>query len=318
MSSANDLVTMLHSLGNLRIFHCQNCASFTDSHVEMLGDYCPKLESLCLTGCIYVTGSAFPQLIRDCRDIKTLLLSCTRLRNEHILRTDWRRSGLTELDISYCYGISETGLKAMLPQLTELRYLQISFCGWGRALNNNVIRAMTQAEYKNLKTFDIHSSFNISGDVLCSFLSQCPSITTLCVGSAINTDEELEALLMNLPNLKNFYITKQSTIKTETVFHYITKLCQHIEVLALYNFYAISRVQVEDSLIELVKTCRHMKTLCIRGTNVPLRAELASLAAKAKHAANRNDIDVVRRPHFFLSGASLCLDNVTKFSKKAT
>lgn len=297
---------------NLRIVHCHNCVSFTDIHVDILASCCPKLESLCLTGCIYVTGSSFPRLIAECKHLQTLLLSCTRVRNNSIMRTDWSQVSLTELDISYCYGIGETGLMEMLPKLTELRYLQLSFCGWGRALSDEVMKAMSQSCYQKLDSLDIHSSFNITGDTLCKFVRRCPRLTTLCVGSAIASNEELEALLKGLHNLKHFYITKQATIKTETVFTYVKKFCHRIETLALYNFYAITRHRVEEALIELVEACKFLKVLCIRGTNVPLRTELAHMANKVKNCAKRNDIEISRRPHFLLSGAKLCLDSVVK------
>ena len=314
VNSSGQLEKIFVTLHNLRIVHCQNCSSFTDIHIDILASSCPKLESLCLTGCIYVTGSSFPRLLAECRHLQTLLLSCTRLRNNNILRTDWSQASLTELDVSYCYGIGESGLMEMLPKLTELRYLQLSFCGWGRALSDEVVSAMSQTSYLQLETLDIHNSFNITGETLRKFVERCPSLTTLCVGSAITSNEELESLLKTLGNLKHFYITKQATIKTETVFTYVKKFCQHIETLALYNFYAINRHRVEEALVELVEACKFLKVLCIRGTNVPLRTELAHLADKVKTCAKRNDIEISRRPHFLLSGAKLCLDSVVKNS----
>lgn len=302
------------TLRNLRIVHCQNCVSFTDIHVDILARSCPRLESLCLTGCIYVTGSSFPRLITECRRLQTLLLSCTRVRNNNIMLTDWSQANLTELDISYCYGIGETGLMEMLPKLTELRYLQLSFCGWGRALSDEVMNAMSQSKYQKLDTLDIHSSFNITGEALCKFVRKCSRLTTLCVGSAITSNDELETLLRSLRNLKHFYITKQATIKTETVFTYVKKFCHRIETLALYNFYAVNRNRVEEALVELVEACKFLKVLCIRGTNVPLRTELAHLANRVKNCAKRNDIEISRRPHFLLSGVKLCLDSVVKNS----
>lgn len=314
VGSTAELEKILITLCNLRIFHCQNCASFKDIHMDILASSCPKLESLCLTGCIYVTGSSLPRLIAECKHLQTLLLSCTRVRNSNIMHTDWSRASLTELDISYCYGIGEAGLMEMLPKLTELRYLQLSFCGWGRALSDDVMKAMSQTKYQQLDTLDIHSSFNINGDTLCKFVRRCSRLTTLCIGSAITTNEELESLLKGLRNLKHFYITKQATIKTETVFIYVKKFCHRIETLALYNFYAINRHRVEEALVELVEACEFLKVLCIRGTNVPLRTELAHMANKVKHCAKRNDIEISRRPHFLLSGAKLCLDSVVKNS----
>lgn len=240
------------------------------------------------------------------------------MRNQNLMRIDWSQASLTELDISYCYGIAEAGLMQMLPKLTGVRYLQLSFCGWGRALSDEVMNAMSQKEYERLHTLDIHSSFNITGETLCKFVRKCSGLTTLCVGSAITSNDELETLLKGLPSLKHFYITKQATIKTETVFSYMKKFCQHIETLALYNFYAINRHRVEEALVELVLACRHLKVLCIRGTNVPLRTELAHLANKVKDVAKRGDIDISRKPHFLLSGAELGLDNVMKSSALPT
>ena len=314
VSSTGELEKIFVSLGNLRIVHCQNCAAFTDAHVNILASSCPGLESLCLTGCIYVTGSSFPRLLTDCKCLQTLLLSCTRVRNQNLMRTDWTQTSLTELDISYCYGITETGLMEMLPKLTGVRYLQLSFCGWGRALSDEVMNAMSQTQYKQLHTLDIHSSFNITGQTLCKFVRKCVGLTTLCVGSAITSNDELEGLLKGLPNLKHFYITKQATIKTETVFIYVKRFCQHIETLALYNFYAVNRNRVEEALVELVLACKWLRVLCIRGTNVPLRTELANIANKVRNIAKRNDIEISRKPHFLLSGAKLCLDSVVKNS----
>ena len=230
------------------------------------------------------------------------------------MRTDWSQARLTELDISYCYGIAESGLMEMLPKLIGVRYLQLSFCGWGRALTDKVMNAMSQTKYERLETLDIHSSFNITGEMLCKFVKNCSGLTTLCVGSAINSNEDLEALLKGLHNLKNFYVTKQASIKTETVFDCVKRFCRNIETLALYNFYAVNRCRVEESLVELVSACRFLKVLCIRGTNVPLRTELTNLATKVKNVAKRTDIEISRRPHFLLTGAKLCLDSVVKKS----
>ena len=315
VSSTGELENILVAASNLRIVHFQNCASFTDAHLNILASSCPSLESLCLTGCIYVTGSSLPRLLTECKRLQTLLLSCTRVRNQNLMRTDWSKTNLTELDISYCYGIAESGLMEMLPKLTGVHYLQLSFCGWGKALSDAVMNAMSQTQYEQLHTLDIHSSFNITGETLCKFVSKCFGLTTLCVGSAITSNEELEALLKGLRNLKHFYITKQATIKTETVFSYVSRFCQQIETLALYNFYAINRHHVEEALVELVLACKCLKVLCIRGTNVPLRTELANMASKVKNVAKRNDIEISRKPHFLLSGASRCLDCVMKSSR---
>ena len=309
-----ELEKIFVTLSNLRILHCQNCPSFNDIHVCILASSCPNLESLCLTGCIYVTGSSFPRLLTECKRLQTLLLSCTRVRNQNLMRTDWSQARLTELDISYCYGIAESGLMEMLPKLIGVRYLQLSFCGWGRALTDKVMNAMSQTKYERLETLDIHSSFNITGEMLCKFVKNCSGLTTLCVGSAINSNEDLEALLKGLHNLKNFYVTKQASIKTETVFDCVKRFCRNIETLALYNFYAVNRCRVEESLVELVSACRFLKVLCIRGTNVPLRTELTNLATKVKNVAKRTDIEISRRPHFLLTGAKLCLDSVVKKS----
>lgn len=313
IGSTADLDIIFASLSNLRIVHCQNSTSFNDAHVDILARSCPNLESLCLAGCIYFTGISFPRLLTECTRLKTLMLSCTRLRNQHLTRTDWGQARLTELDISYCYGIAESGLMELLPKLTGLRYLQLSFCGWGRALTDEVINAMSQTQYKRLETLDVHSNFNITGETLCKFVrNSCTELTTLCVGSAINSSEELESLLKGLRSLKHFYITKQASIRTETVFDCVKRFCQQIETLALYNFYAVNRHRVEEALVELVLACKFLKVLCIRGTNVPLRTELAHLANKVKDATKRNDIEISRRPHFLLTGAKLCLDNVFK------
>lgn len=310
---------MFHFLCNLKVFYCQNCASISDDDLEGLGLNCHELESISLSGCAYITGKFLPGLVHGCRKLKTLLLSCTRIRNQYIRETNWTDAMVTELDISYCYGITEEGLMELLPNLTRLRYLQISFCGWGRALSDDVIVSMASSIGTDLETLDIHSSFNLSGHALCSLLVRCPYMTTLCVGSAINSDAELESSLQCLPKLKNFFVTKQSTIKTETVFTLISKHCKDIEVLALYNFYAINRPKVEETLLEMVRTCTRLQTLCIRGTNVPLRTELATLAAMAKVVSGRRDINICRTPHMLLSGPTNSLDNVirSEFSRTA-
>lgn len=315
-STAAFNATMLSTMSQLRILHCQNCSSITDNDVKLLGKICPNIESLCLNGCICITGSSFPDLLSGCKRLKTLLMSCTRLRDEHLLRTEWRKSNLTELDISYCYGITTNALLSMLPALTDIRYLQLSFCGWGRALNDNVIGEMAKRNFNKLEILDIHSNFNLSGGVLYNLLLRCKMISTFCVGSVINTLEELDSILSCLPNLKHFYITKQSTIRTEAVFNRIMTYCPMIEVLALYNFYAINRKEVEDSLIEMIKTCQSLHILCIRGTNVPLRAELAAIAAKVKIVTNQSKLRIVRAPHFFPPGASLSIDNARICNKK--
>ena len=314
VDSSVELERIFSALNNLTIVHCQNCTVLTDAHVTTLANSCPKLESLCLTGCIYVTGSSFPVLLSQCRQLKTLLVSCTRIRDVYLMLTNWAQSSLTELDISYCYGISSSALLEMLPKLDRLRYLQISFCGWGRALTNDVVNAMSYTEYKHLDTLDLHSSFNITGDTLCNLLRNCPALKTLCVGGAITSNDELEALLRIVKSLKHFYITKQPTIKTETVFGYVKNFCPRIETLALYNFYASNRIRVEEALIELVVACKYLKVLCIRGTNVPLRAELTELANRVKKVSKRNDIEISRRPHFLVSEATLCMDRVIKCS----
>ncbi|XP_022796676.1 F-box/LRR-repeat protein 2-like [Stylophora pistillata] len=314
INSSGELERIFKSLRNLRVVHCQNCPSLTDSHIDILADSCPKLESLCLTGCIYVTGSTFPRLIGKCKNLQTLLMSCTRLQNSNIIKTDWSKARLTELDFSYCYGIGESGLMEILPKLTELRYLQLSFCGWGRAFSDKVVSAMSQTNHLQLEILDIHSSFNITSETLCKFAESCPRLTSLCIGSANTSCEELETLLKNLGNLKHFYITKQATIKTETVFTDIKRFCPRIETLALHNFYAINRHRVEEALVELVRTCQRLKVLCIRGTNVPLRTELAQLADKVKTCTKRSDVEISRKPHFLFAGAKLCLDSVLKNS----
>jgi hypothetical protein len=301
---------MFQSLRNLKVFYCQDCASITDEDLRGIGFSCHNVETLSLAGCTCITGKFLPRIVQGCPRLKTLLLSCTRIRNQFVLETDWARSSIIELDISYCYGITEEGLMALLPNLSRLKYLQISFCGWGRALSDGVVTKMAENINTSLETLDIHSSFNLSGHALYRLLMKCPNMTTLCVGSAINSDAELEASLKCLPKLKTFFITKQSTIRTEMVFNLIAKYCLELEALALYNFYAINRGKVEDSLMHVVRTCERLKTLCIRGTNVPLRTELTALAAVAKVVSGRRDMNIIRSPHMLLPGPSNSLDNI--------
>ncbi|XP_031565155.1 F-box/LRR-repeat protein 20-like [Actinia tenebrosa] len=301
---------LLQSLLNLKVFYCQDCPSLIDDDLNEIASSCPNLEALSFAGCTCLLGKFLPFLIHACPRLRTLLLSCTRISNQYLMATDWARSVITELDISYCYSITEEGLLSLLPRLSQLNYLQISFCGWGRSLSDDVIMKMAEKNCTNLETLDIHSSFNLSEHALYGLLRNCPNMTTLCVGSAFNSEAELGASLRCLPKLKIFFITKQSAIRTEVLFNFIAKYCPDLEALALHNFYAISRSKVEVSLLNIMNKCHNFKTLCIRGTNVPLRTEMITIAGVTKIISGRRDIDIVRSSHELSVGPTNGLDNV--------
>ena len=161
-----------------------------------------------------------------------------------------------------------------------------------------------------LETLDIHSSYNLSEHALYRLLRTCTNLTTLCVGSAFNSEEQLEATLRCLFKLKILFITKQSAIRTAVLLNFIVKYCLEIEALALHNFYAISRSKVEVSLLNVMNKCQKFKTLCIRGTNIPLRTEMIAIAGVTKTISGRRDIDIVRSSHNFSVKPRYGLDNI--------
>lgn len=301
---------LLQSLRNLKVFYCQDCPTLIDDDLNDLASSCPYLETLSFAGCTCLLGKFLPFLIHACPHLRTLLLSCTRISNQFLIETTWAQSNITELDISYCYSITEEGLLSILPRLPRLRYLQVSFCGWGRSLSDEVITKMAEKNSTSLETLDIHSSFNLSEHALYGFLRNCPNMTTLCVGSAFNSEAQLGASLRCLPKLKTLFITKQSAIGTEVLFSFIAKYCPDLEALALHNFYAINRSKVEVSLLNIMNKCQYFKTLCIRGTNVPLRTEMITIAGVTKIISGRRDINIVRSSHGLSVGPSNGLDNV--------
>ena len=146
---------LFRKLSNVRVLELSHCSAVYDGTLNLIAHFCRKLKSLSIRHCSNFNGSNLSLLIDQCRALKSLTFSGTALEDQHFMNCDWGNCQLEEFEVSWSKDITKNGLISVLPRLKQLRYLKVSSCGFGGALDDGVLHLMCSVGYKMLTTLDI-------------------------------------------------------------------------------------------------------------------------------------------------------------------
>lgn len=264
-SSKGSVPRMFVKMQNLTILDCTNCEAMKDEHVQTIAMCCPKLESFCLNGCKNIYGTTFDELLRKCGLLRTLLLRYTPIRDSCFDCPLWAETKLEEIDISACTHLTRTGLVRLLTQIKSFRYLNLSYCGIGRAVTDSVLIAMVSyGSCAKIEMLDIRWSMNITPHVLREFLKSCPLLKCLGIyqSSHINCSAMAD-LLDCVPRLEilEFGAFGKASISESFLFPNLVRHCPRLRALSLINFLSLNPYSDGQLFGRLLSGCLNLERI---------------------------------------------------------
>ena len=235
---------MFAKLPNLRTVDFTNCPEIDDAGLQVLSIHCPNVESICLIGCRHIYGTTFPSLIKNCKNLRTLLLRYLKIEDEVLAQDVWKDSVIEELDVSACPRITWQGLFPFLSQLKHVTYLNMSYCGEGHAVNDTVLFEMANTGIaERLKMLDLRWSFYITPNALASFIPKCKQLEYLGIYQSFQVKaDDIAALIIHLPTIKilEFGCSYPQELNRSRIIPKLMTSAKNIEVLSLINFTSCS------------------------------------------------------------------------------
>ena len=280
-SSKGAVPRMFVKMQNLAILDCTNCEAMKDEHVQTVAMCCPKLESFCLNGCKNIYGTTFEDLLRKCTLLRTLLLRYTPIRDSCFDSSLWAETHLEEIDISACTHLTRTGLIRLLTQIKTFRYLNLSYCGIGRAVTDSVLIAMVSfGSSAKIEMLDIRWSMNITPPVLREFLKSSPSLKCLGIyqSSHINCGAMAE-LLDCAPKLEilEFGAFGKASISESFLFPNLVRHCPRLKALSLINFLSLNPYTDGQLFGRLLAGCPNLERINLCEPDPTLVSLVASI-----------------------------------------
>lgn len=264
-SSKGAVPAMFSKMQRLVILDCTNCDTITDEVIGKVAECCPLLESFCLNGCKYIYGRTFCTLFRSCSRLRTILLRYTPVRDDCFVIPEWKYVPVEELDISACSNITQIGLISLVTHVKTLRYLNLSYCGVGRAVTDSVLLQMARLETgTNLEMLDVRWSLTLTPEALYILSRSCPKLKCLGVyqSSSINPSAMAEVLRM-LPKLEvlEYGAFGKASISESMFFPNLIRHCESLEAVSLINFASMDSVADAVLMNALVENCRCLKRI---------------------------------------------------------
>lgn len=191
------------SLKEVRILEFSYCNSLTDTIVQFIAENCPNLRSLCLRRCHNIRGESLSELIDCCSSLTSLVLDGTSVSDNEVQAVSWENSMITEVDLSWCRHLSKVGLKSILTRCHLLRFVRLCCCGYGHAITDEVLHAMTESRYRSLQVLDLSYSSEVTNCALGRFVASCSSLQYLRVYHC----QKITSTLVNLiPSASNVFV----------------------------------------------------------------------------------------------------------------
>ncbi|XP_002154515.3 F-box/LRR-repeat protein 20-like [Hydra vulgaris] len=245
-------------LTNVRIIDFTNCLEIDDNGINVLATNCQKIESICLIGCRHVYGKSFACLLRNCQNLKTLLIRYLKINDDIFAQKIWDGCVIEELDLSACPRITWQGLFALLAQLKHVHYLNLSYCGEGRAVNDIVLSQMVNSGMSTkLRMVDLRWSFHISPNALGNFLTKCKHLEKFGIYQSFQiTADNIADFLIHLPSIKilEFGGSYQQELNRSHLIPMLLKTAKNLEVLSLINFTSTNLIEDYKNIKTLITT----------------------------------------------------------------
>lgn len=132
---------------------------------------------------------------------KSIYYTFAGLQSEHLLRVEWEKCSLQELDIT----ATDLSTECLIDLLTRIPGLRFLSAGQLNGFNDSVLKAwMESGNPRNLVALDLDSSDNLTDDAIYKFLSKYGNqLWGLCLSGMTHINDSLwQTVLPILTNAK--------------------------------------------------------------------------------------------------------------------
>ena len=249
----------------LVILDCTNCDMMNDEVISKIAQSCHALESLCLNGCKYIYGRTFSELFLNCTGLKTLLLRYTPVRDDCFHIREWSYVPVEELDISACTHITHIGLVSLIVRVKTLIYLNLSYCGVGRAVTDEVLLQMvSKNSCSRLEMLDVRWSLALTPGALHKLCRNAPNLKCLGVyqSSNINTPAMANILrVLSRLEILEYGAFGKASISDSLFIPNLIQHCPNIRIISLINFTSLNILTDGALFNALVERCPRLQRI---------------------------------------------------------
>jgi len=295
--------SFLYYMQNLTILECQDCVWMNDDYLDEIGKYCTQLRSINLCQCLNIQGRSLPRIVRQCKNLNTLILRRTSIRDDVIFQIDdWSKTNIKELDISHCYYIDDDAINKLIIELApQLEYL---CC----AITDEIVFKMVDVKLK-LKTFELRRRHPINVENIIELLSNCKSLENLDISLTPVDNEAFESILPHLTNLRWLSFAGHEVLKTNECLRLISNYCWDIETIGINYYQAIEDTTLQKAIMQLILSSPNLKYICIEGVhmrNIVNRLEQLILIDKR---FKTNQVKFINTNDLHLPSPKLCVNS---------
>lgn len=273
----------------------------------MIAHYCPRLESLNVTKCLNIQGRTLNDLLTKCKNLKTLILRRTSIREDELLKPSWSNLKITELDIALCYNLNEDSVRKVVTSLAgQLEYLCCAF-------NDELITNITKIK-KPLRCLELRRRHHVNLNAIVNFITTCRYLEALDISLAPIEHDFFELMLPLLPNLKWISVAGHEILNTKSTLELISQYNKKIEEVQVNFYQAATDTTLIDALHKFLLSCPNLKKVCIEGSymkgivkvlqedlvNDPRFKKVSAVFCKAAEftfPASQNGIDKLSEKH---------------------
>ncbi|MBA0577613.1 hypothetical protein Golob_027906 [Gossypium lobatum] len=155
---------------SLKSLSVKNCPGFGTASLAMVGNLCPQLQHVDLSGLYGITDAGLLPLLESCREglAKVNLSGCLNLTDEIVLALTRLHGGTLELlNLDGCRRITDASLVAVADNCVFLSDLDVSRC----AISDSGVAALSHAEQLNLQVVSFSGCLGVSNKSM-PFLKQ--------------------------------------------------------------------------------------------------------------------------------------------------
>ncbi|KAF9934832.1 SCF ubiquitin ligase complex subunit [Linnemannia zychae] len=193
----------------------------TDTVLDSVARFCPKLHTLYLAGCAAMTDDAITQLAASCSSLKRIKLSnCVLLTDRSILALTQHCPQLMEIDVTNCNLMTNSAIQSIIHSLPQIRDINMTLLA---NLSDQAFSAIPLGINSSVPQLPSASLISHRFDQLRVLnLTSCGLIT----------DETLARIIPAAPRLRNLTLTKCDRI-TDMGASVIKLLGKHLHYLHL-------------------------------------------------------------------------------------
>ncbi|XP_040953663.1 EIN3-binding F-box protein 1 [Gossypium hirsutum] len=197
---------------SLKSLSVKNCPGFGTASLAMVGNLCPLLQHVDLSGLYGITDAGLLPLLESCREglAKVNLSGCLNLTDEIVLALTRLHGGTLELlNLDGCPRITDASLVAVADNCVFLSDLDVSRC----AISDSGVAALSHAEQLNLQVVSFSGCLGVSNKSM-PFLKQLGKTLRAC--GDVTSFSNQRGLLSPEPDPNKYIICRKGWEKYQT------------------------------------------------------------------------------------------------------